>query len=84
MQRYIDEENKELFWDVLKNAVENILRNKYSDLNFEYLNKIAGKLVTSRHSEYVYTGLELILKEYLQKNVNKTFISEKLSIGLHL
>lgn len=65
----IDEESVESLWNLLKSAIQQILRKDNRDLCFSELYNIAYTLTQQRRGMKMYTGLKEIITEHLSNNV---------------
>lgn len=67
----LDEECVDSMWNLLKGAIQQILKKDNKDLCFTELYKIAHTLLHQRRAMKMYTGLEEILREHLMNDVKQ-------------
>lgn len=69
----IDEESVDKLWNLLKSAIQQILRKDNSGLCFSELYNIAYTLTQQRRGMKMYIGLKEIITEHLSSNVKQHF-----------
>lgn len=67
----INEESVDSLWNLLKSAIQQILRKDNSGLCFSELYNIAYTLTQQRRGMKMYTGLKEIINEHLSNNVKQ-------------
>lgn len=67
----IDEESVDSLWNLLKGAIQQILRKDNSGLCFSELYNVAYTLTQQRRGMKMYTGLKEIITEHLSNNVKQ-------------
>ncbi|KAI1702469.1 cullin family domain-containing protein [Ditylenchus destructor] len=61
-------------WQLLKNAIMEILHKNCSDISFEELCRHVYTMVLDKHCEKLYNGLREVVVEHLQNNVRGTIV----------
>lgn len=67
----IDEESVDSLWNLLKSAIQQILRKDNSDLCFSELYNFAYTLTQQRRGMKIYLGLKEIITEHLSNDVKQ-------------
>lgn len=70
-QMDIDEESVDSLWNLLKSAIQQILRKDNSGLCFSQLYNIAYTLTQQRRGMKMYLGLKEIITDHLINNVKQ-------------
>ncbi|CAD5233846.1 unnamed protein product [Bursaphelenchus xylophilus] len=67
--RTIDDDVVQTIWDMLKNALNEILQKKHSGLSFEELYRNSYNMVLNKRGEILYNGLIEVLTQHLAFDV---------------
>lgn len=70
-QIIMDDESVNSLWNILKNAIQQILTNNHSTLCFPELYSVAYTLTQQRHGMMMYTSLTEIMTEHVITNVKQ-------------
>jgi cullin 3 len=57
-------------WELLKNAIQEIQKKNYSDLDFVQLHRNVYIMVQRRHGERLYTSVKELVTQHLESQVS--------------